>query len=128
MAFAVNFNAGDNVLIPDTGGKVLCINPTGGARGTLASGETGIISSLAAAEHHITVDFAGVPAAAVGAWTQPMVDAVRVTVEDLSAGGALAEHITVLKTLVADELQVALRNGGAAAQVAGLRVFLHYMV
>lgn len=128
MAFAINFVAGDNVLIPGTGNKVLCINPTGGARGTLASAGTGVIGSLAAAEHHITVDFAGVGAAVVGGWTQAMVDAVRVTLEDLSAGGALAEHITFVKVLNTNELQITLRNGGAAAQAAGLRVFLHYMV
>lgn len=130
MAFAAVFTA--HAALPGTGSKVVIINTAGAGKGTLASGTTGVVATdpvAGAVEYSLGTIF-GV---ASGKWTQPMVDAVNVEIEDLQAGAALDEEVTCVKTLTSvvppnSDLRLSFCNVGTKDMTGGLRVILHCLV
>lgn len=126
MAFAAVFTA--HTVIPNTGGKVVAVNLAGNAVGTLLSAQTGVIGTgpVAGLIEYSLGNIFGIVA---GTWTQEMVDAVNVEIEDLQVGVAATEEITLVKTLVGgNNLSLSFCNVAAAGDnTGGLRVLLHYL-
>lgn len=128
MAFAPAFTA--HADLPGTGGKVVVINTAGAAEGILATAQTGLVGTDPVAgpvEYSLGTIFGIAP----GTWTQAMADAVNVEIEDLQAGAALDEEVTLVKTLAGappSDLRLSFCNVGTKDMTGGMRVILHYMV